>query len=122
MGQVFSQLLGLEALVTIVVYLFAVVTCNMHEVFSALWHLLAPRVRHGSIRTANRCSPTLSVERLSAVLCCMALFYLFDPMIVGLSTSLDLVVRDIIGPIALFALSFLGFKGLQPHRELLELI
>lgn len=122
MDQVFFQLLVLGALVTIVAHHFAVVAHNVHKVFSAFWHFLALRVRHGGVKTANGCSLTLGVGRLSAVLRCMALFRLFDPMVVGLSTSLGLVVWDIISPVALFALSLLGLKGFQLHRELLEFV
>ena len=52
----------------------------------------------------------------------MALLYLFDPVVVHLSTSLDLVIWDIIGPVALTALGFLSFKGFQLHRKLLQLV
>lgn len=76
-GRAFSQLLRLEALVTIVIHLFAVVACNMHKIFYAFWHLLAPQARHGGIGTTNGCNLMLSVERLFAVLRCVALLYLF---------------------------------------------
>lgn len=111
MSRAFSRLLRFRALVTIVAHLLAVVACNVCKIFGAFWHSLASRARRGSVRTANRCSLTLSVGRLSTILRCMTLFHLFDPVVVSLSTSLDLVAWDIIGSIALPAFSLLGLKG-----------
>ena len=122
MGRAFSRLLGLKTLVTIVVHLLAVVAHNMRKVFSALWHSLAPRARHGGIRTANGCSLTLGVGRLSAVSRCVVLFCLFNPVVVCLSTSLSLIIRNIIDPIALFALGLLSLEGLQLYCKLLKLV
>lgn len=52
----------------------------------------------------------------------MTLFCLFDPVVMRLSMSFDLVIQNVIGPAALFALSFLGFDGLQLHCKLLQLV
>lgn len=122
MDRAFSQLLRLGALITVVARFLAVVAHNMREIFGAFWHLLVSWSRCGSVRIANGCSLTLNVGRLPATLRCMALLYLFDSVVVYLSTSFGLVVQDIIVPVALSALGFLGLEGLQFHRKLLELV
>ena len=52
----------------------------------------------------------------------MALFCLFDLVVMRLSMSFDLVIQNVIGPAALFALSLLGFDGFQLHCKLLQLV
>ena len=91
MSRVFSQLLQLGVFVAIIAFLLAVIARNMRKVFGTFWYSLASRARHGSIGTANGCSPTLGVGRLPAVLCCIMLLGLLDPIVVGLSLGFVLV-------------------------------
>ena len=85
MGWAFFQLLRLKAFVAIVVCFLAVIARNMREIFGILWHSLALRARHDSVRTANGCSPILGIGHLSTVLHHMMLLGLLNPMIMGLS-------------------------------------
>ena len=62
------------------------------------------------------------VGRLPAVLYCVMLLDLLDSVVVGLSLCLGLVIWDIVGLAMLSALGLFGFKGLQFHRKLLELV
>ena len=48
-GRAFSQLLRLKALVIIMTCFLVIVAHNVRKIFDTLWHLLAPRARHGSI-------------------------------------------------------------------------
>lgn len=122
MGRAFSQLLRLKALVAIMAHLLAVIARNMHKVFGALWYLLMSWVRRGSVGTVNGCSLTLSVEHLPAVLHCMILLGLLDPVVVGLSPDFILVEQDIIDPATSYTLHLFGLEDLQFHCKLLKLV
>lgn len=112
----------LGVLVTIVARLFAVIAHNVRKILGALWHLLASWARCSGIGTANGCSHTLGVGYLFAILRCIMLLSLLNPVIVGPSLSFVLVERDVVNSAALPALSFLGLEGFQFYYELLELV
>ena len=112
----------LGALVAIVARLFAVIAHNICKVFSALRHLLALWARRGGVGTANRCSPTLDVGHLPAILHCVTLLDLLDLVVVDLSLSFVLVKQDIVSPVAPYALHLFGLEGLQFYCKLLELV
>lgn len=112
----------LGALIAIVARLLAVIAHNVREIFDTFWHPLVLWTRHGGIGPADRHSPTLYVECVSVIPRCMALFCLFDIVVVSSSLRLSLVIQNIVGPAALLALGLFSLKDLQFHCELLELV
>lgn len=111
MSRAFFQLLQLEALVTIIAHFLVVIAYNVRKIFGALWYLLVSRARRGGVRTANRCSPTLGIKRLPAVLHRVILLDFFNPMVVSLFPNFILVKWDVINPAAPYAFCFFGFEG-----------